>query len=211
MNKTLTIKVPNELWVNEFDKNLTKTYEYNGPATFWIVSKDENIAPTAYENEPETIEKELKHYINLDSATDEELALAIMIVHGAEAHEFIYSDEINHDGSIYKKIENPRLEDFYAAKFVEGKVVLEVIVKDPTLPNEQIAIERRDYVLKYTSTFDFDAEQKAKIDDFLSKINAYLETMKTVYPWKYVTIDKNEVPKIPLSLVQLFNSLPEIT
>lgn len=211
MKKTLTIKVPDELWVNKFEKNLTKTYEYDGPSSFWIVSKDENIAPTAYENEPEKNENELKHYINVESATDEELALAIMIVHGAEAYDFVYSDEINHDGSIYKKIENPRLEDFYAAKFVEGKVVLQVIVKDPTLPNEQIAIERRDYVLKYTATFDFDTEQQAKINDFLAKIDAYLETMKTVYPWKYVAIDKNEVPKIPVSLVQLFNALPEIT
>lgn len=211
MKKTLTIKVPDELWVNKFEKNLTKTFEYDGPASFWIKTRMEAITPSAFEEEPELIDPiEHKHFINIADATDEELAMAIMIVHGAEPYEFTYSDEVNHDGSVYKKIENPRVEDYYMAKFLGGKVQLELIVKDTTTQNEIIAVERRNYVLKYSDAFDFEPEQQTVIDDFLNRINSYLETMKTAYPWKYVELNKNEIPKIPLSLITLFNSLPEL-
>lgn len=211
MKKTLTIKVPDELWVNKFEKNLTKTYEYDGPAHIWILAKDENIAATAFENEPElTQPNEHKHYIDIANSTEEELACAIAVVHGPEPYEFIYSDQINHDGSIYKEITNPRLDHYYSPKLIEGKITLQLITKDPTLQNEIIAKERKEYVLKYMNTFEFDAEHKAKIDDFLTKINGYLETMQTVYPWKYVEIDKNEIPKIPTSLIQIFDALPDL-
>lgn len=211
MQKTLTIKVPDELWVNKFEKNQTKTYEYDGPESFWISIKDEHIALTAFEDEPTIIQStENKHFIDIANASEVELACAIMIVHGAESYEFVYSDKVNHDGSIYKEISNPRLEDYYSAKFIEGKIVLQVITKDPTLQNEIIARERRDYVLKYFNTFDFDEEDRAKIQNFLEKINTYLESMRNVYPWKYIEIDKNEIPKIPTSLIQVFNTLPEL-
>lgn len=211
MNKTLTIKVPDELWVNKFEKNLTKTFEYDGPASFWVKIRMDAIQPEAFEQEPVLIDlTEQKHFINIENATDAELALAIMIIHGAEPYEFTYSDEVNHDGSIYKKIENPRVEDYYMAKFFAEKVQLELITKDTTIQNEIIALERRNYVTKYSDAFDFEPQQQALIDDFLQRINTYLEAVKTAYPWKFVELSKNEIPKIPLSLVTIFNSLPEL-
>lgn len=211
MKKTLTINVPDELWVNSFEQNLTKTFEYDGPETIWFVSRGEFINPSFTTEEPETTDlTETVHVINIEDATDEELALAILLVHGAEEYEFTYVDEINHDGSIYKRIDNPRLEEYFSAKMLGGNIKLEPIVKDPLNPNEAIAKERKAYVLKYANAFEFDDSQDELINNYLNRIEEYLDIMKTAYPWKFIEMNKNEIPKIPVSLITLFNSLPEL-
>jgi hypothetical protein len=75
---------------------------------------------------------------------------------------------------------------------------------------KKIAKERLAIVKKYDIAYDFDAEDQTKIDTFISNINTYLDSIATAYPWKYITMDISEIPKIPASLQLLFNQLPEI-
>ena len=84
------------------------------------------------------------------------------------------------------------------------------IYKNTKTIAEEKAEKRIEYVKKYNDTYDFDADTQAIIDTFLSDMTAYMTTMSSVYPWKYVTIDENEIPKIPASIVTVFNTLPEV-
>lgn len=210
MKKTLVYSVPDELWVNSFEKKITKSFTYDGPSSFWIIVNNDNIVVSYNTEEPDITEYQSKYFIDLETGTDDELALAILLVHRSDTHEYSYLDETNHDNSVYQCISNPRLQDYYYPTYIGGKVFLNLIIKDPLNPNESIAKERKEYVEKYIHAFEFDTETKGIIDAYISNINEYLKLMETAYPWKYIQMDKNEIPKIPVSLITIFNSLPEL-
>jgi hypothetical protein len=213
MEKTVTIKIPNELWVDDFSANKTAPFTYSGPAKVWLVVQEDNtVHADYYEEEPVVQATQKTIEIDVASATQSELEAAIYAVMGSKEHTYTYTPELNHDGSTYQKINNPKLNDYYTLRYNPATgFELKSIVKDTTVSTEKIAKDRKAYVEKYSSAFEFSTEDTAKIEAYLTSINTYLEQLKTVYPWKYVEIDKNEVPKVPLSLVQLFNTLPAIS
>lgn len=212
MEKTVTVKIPNQLWVDDFSANKTAPFVYNGPAKVWLVVQEDNSVQTDYyEQEPTAQPTQKAIEIDIATATQDQLEAATFAVMGSKEHTYTYTPETNHDGSIYQRITNPKLNDYYTLRYNPSTgFELKTIVKDTTVLNEKIAKDRKDYVEKYSTAFEFSAEDEAKITTYLTAIDAYLEQLKTVYPWKYVQIDKNEVPKVPLSLVQLFNTLPTL-
>jgi len=211
MKKTLTIKVPNQLWVDDFTENKTAKFQYDGPSKIWVKSVNGTLVPTVYEEEPESDPTEATKIfpIEISTASETELAVAILLVHAPDPVEYVFEDEINYDGTVYGKITNPKLNDYYVASATSNELSIVVNTKDQTVQNEEIAIQRKNYVTKYTSVYSFDSADQAKIDAFLTEIDSYLESMKTVYPWKHVAFN-DDVPKIPVSIVSLFNSLPDL-
>ena len=53
MKKTLTVNIPDELWVDEFTKGLTAQYNYDGPSKIWVKTLESSISPQWFEAEPE--------------------------------------------------------------------------------------------------------------------------------------------------------------
>lgn len=218
MEKTLTLKVPNELWVNDFSQNKTTNYTYTGPDRVWLIVEVNTgtVFDKIYETKPDadTIgDKELLE-INISTASEAELAAVIGIKTKLSDAPYVYTyvDQTNHDGSIYKAISNPTIFDYYSIKYVPVQgILLEPIYKDPTNANMPLALERKNYVEKFANAFDFESADAAKITAFLTNINTYISTISTAYPWKFISVDKNEVPKIPVSLVSLFSTLPSLT
>jgi hypothetical protein len=205
MKKTINLNVPNELWVDDFSEGKTQSFTYDGPEKLWLSYAEDGQALSVSEQEPvggNRIE------INVSSASNEEMAAVILLTQNLTQYEYEFEDELNHDGSIYKKITNPKLSDFYQAFVLAEKVILKSVVKDSKNLNFEEAVYRKAYVKKYAETYDFELADKTQIDSFLTSIDAYIETIKTAYPWKYVTVDTNEIPKIPVSLVKLFSQLP---
>jgi hypothetical protein len=211
MDKTLTLKVPNELWVDNFSTNKTAQFTYSGPEKVWLtVDEQQTVTKQIYDIEPVTDKTKIE--INIATATDAELAAVIGIKQSILGnHVYTYTDEINSDGSIYKRINNPLITDYYEFKYntVSG-IELVLITKETKTPQEEIAQERKAYVEKYTSAFEFEVADKEKINAFINAIDNYLNNMKAVYPWKHITIDSSLIPKIPVSLVTLFASLPPL-
>ena len=211
MKKTLTIKVPNQLWVDDFTENKTETFQYDGPSKIWIKSVNGEITPNFYEEEPisESHEATIVFPIDISTATETELAVAILFVHGPDTVEYEFEDETNYDGTVYKKITNPKLNDYYTVSTVNNELRITVLTKNQTVINEEIAIQRKQYVTKYTTVYAFESADQLKIDSYLTEINSYLVAMQTVYPWKHIKF-ADDVPKIPVSIVSLFNSLPDL-
>lgn len=212
MEKILTLNVPNELWVNNFSENKTATYTYSGPSTVWLVIESNgSISDSVFDAEPETTKTKIE--VDIATANNATLAAVIGLKQNLDTdYEYTYTPETNHDGSVYQKIANPKVGDYYLFNYNTSQgVVLELIVKDPKISNWQIAQDRKAYVVKYDDAFDFETADQTKIDTYLAAINAYLTTIENAYPWKFITVNKSEVPKIPVSLTTLFSTLPDIT
>lgn len=217
MEKTLALKVPNELWVNEFSENKTVSYTYTGPDKVWLLAdvNSGSVYDSVYDTKPTEDIIGTKDLIEIDinSCTEAELAAVIAIntkVSGLYA--YTYTDKINHDSSIYKEITNPTVFDYYSIKYVPvSGIQLELNYKDPVNPNLSVALERKAYVQKFVDTFQFEAADYTSITEYLTSLNSYIEVIKIAYPWKFITVNKNEVPRVPIRLVTLFSSLPVLT
>lgn len=209
MQKTITVNVPDELWVDGFTQNKTAEFTYNGPDTIWAVIDNNFVSPTYYTEEPTNLPQgKTAKQIVLATASDAEVAAAIMLVNSADEHTYTYADETNHDGSVYKRITNPKLQDIYLVQAVGDTFSLVQVLKDKNNPLTTIAKQRLDYVKKYSDQYDFANSEETAINTYITTITNYLNTISTAYPWKYVTYDTAEVPKIPVQLVTLFNTLP---
>lgn len=223
MQKQFTVNVPDELWVDSWENELTASYTYEGPQYFYIAVDSNNhmrdIRHGDLENEAEPFsEDEIAKYeyiLTIDAEVNPEIA-SRLYMHEHIPHEF--EDVTNHDGSIYKKITNPCLKDYFTVLFrskpanpSEKEAFLSPIYKDTPNILHTTALARLASVKKYSDAYDFDTDDQAKIDTFIQTITAYIELVSTAYPWKYVTYNVSEVPKVPVALQLLFNQLPELS
>lgn len=213
MQKNVTVKVPNELWINDFSQNLTRQFTYDGPDKIWIIVSPNNVIngvsteqPVEGQFDPGSTVVE----IDISTASEDKLIAATLLISAKGNHTYTYEDEINHDGSIYKKITNPLLSDYYTLRFGHPDgFFLQPLLKDTKNPLIDVAVARKQYVEKFAAAFEFDAPTTSQINAYLLAIDTYIASITTAYPWKYVSYDKNEIPKIPVSLVTVFNSLPD--
>jgi hypothetical protein len=188
MSKTFTVQVPDQLWVDIWDTNKTESYTYSGPDTLYVLVSSENNEVIEWSLEP-IPSPENAIVVTVDATNSDNLPIAHYLHSDISEHEYTYEDETNHDGSVYQKITNPTIQDYFDILYDNDNGL-------------QLTL-----TLKQTKTI---AETQGIIDTFLSNMNDYMTKMSTVYPWKYVTIDENDIPKIPASLVSVFSTLPEM-
>jgi len=209
MEKTFTISVPDELWVDSWNTNKTESYNYSGPEKIWVLIERDNTPSDWSDKEISANEERGEIVKEIDAAVDTDIAY--YLVHTDEIWDYSYTTKINHDNSEYQEITNPRLHDYFELDHNIGQgLILNPKYKESTTIAEETAIKRLNYVKKYNDTYDFDTETQSTIDKFISETTAYLETMKPVYPWKYVTISHDDIPKVPASLITVFKELPEL-
>lgn len=211
MSKTFTVNVPDQLWVDLWNTNKTESYTYNGPDSWNVLV---NISTNEIMNwSTEAIETSSsdEDIIIVDATDTNSIAVAHFFDTIRSDHEYTYETETNHDGSTYENITNPTIQDYFDVVYDEDNgITLAPMYKNPKTIVEEKAESRLAYVEKYNNVYDFDTETQETIDNFIASINTYMESMSNVYPWKYVTIDENNIPKIPASLVSVFNTLPEV-
>lgn len=212
MENTFTINVPDQLWVDSWTNNKTETYTYSGPKHLYVLI-DDNLDSVLYfsleEIHPEDTSSNF--VIKIDTIDDTQKAIAHYFITQDNEHEYTHEDETNHDGTIYQKITNPLLRDYFDIMYDrEIGLSLYPIYKNLGTILEDKANIRLNYVKKYDDTYEFDNDTQIVIDAFLSSMNTYLTTMATAYPWKYIQINKTEIPKIPALLITIFSALPEL-
>jgi len=212
MEKTFTVNVPDDLWVDAWTENKTTSYTYNGPETLNVVVSLEGDFDVITWSDGEidrTIDEEKEQLVTIDANTD--TGVAYHFWHAADEWEYTYDTITNHDDSTHEEINNPRLRDIYDPKWTPADGwSLDPIYKATETLGEVLAQERLAYVVKYDDAYDFDADTQAIIDTFKTNVQTYLDSMATVYPWRYETLDQSAVPKVPATLVTVFNDLPHI-
>lgn len=211
MQKEFTINVPDQLWVDSWTENKTQTLTYDGPEKYYVIVTDQQ-GLTQWSAEPleADIEQRGNPFVVEVDAT-EHTDVAYWLLHHADPVEHEFIDEVNHDGSIFKKITNPSIRDIYFAQYDidQSKIVLLLITRRTTTYSEIQAQERLAYVNRYSEVYAFSDAVEAAIATFKSDTTTYLDSMKDIYPWKYVSISTNNVPRIPSIVVTEFAKLPE--
>ena len=211
MEKTLTIKIPNELWVNDFSENKTADFTYSGPDKVWFLVEKTGtnviVSPVTYTTEPQVLENQVAVPIEIATATDAELAAAIILQPELTPYQYTHTKQTNYDGSVYYAISNPKLNDYYDVTSSQtGSLSLISIAKNQPNPNLTPAVKKHQLIEKYLADHEFDTEDRAKVEAYLAVISDYVVKIKTAYMWKFVTIT-NDVPEIPADLMALFNTL----
>ena len=211
MQKEFTINVPDQLWVDSWTENKTQTLTYDGPEKYYVVVTDLQVL-TQWSQEPIEVDSEQRgNPFVVEVNATEQPDIAYWLLTHPEQVEYIFEDVVNHDGSIYKKITNPAIRDIYSAQYDvnQSKIVLLPIIKRTTTYPEIKAQERLAYVNRYSEVYAFSTEVEAAITAFKTDTAEYLESMKDIYPWKYVSISLDDVPRIPAIVVAEFAKLPE--
>jgi hypothetical protein len=211
MEKTLTIKIPNELWVNDFSENKTADFIYSGPDKIWFLVEKTGVSvmvsPVTYIAEPQVGENQVAVPVEIATATEAELAAAIILQPELAPHQYTHTKQINYDDSVYYAISNPKLNDYYdVVSSQTGVLSLVSIVKNEPNPNLTPALQKQQLIEKYLADNEFSAEDRTKVEAYLAVISAYVNKVKTAYKWKFITI-ANDVPEIPGELMALFNTL----
>jgi hypothetical protein len=214
MEKTLTIKIPNELWVNDFSENKTADFTYSGPDRVWLLVEKTGVSvtvnPVTYTAEPQVLENQVAVPIEIATANEAELAAAIILQPELTPHKYTHTKQINYDDSVYYAISNPKLSDYYdVASSQTGVLSLISIAKNEPNPNLMPALQKQQLVEKYLADHEFSAEDRAKVEAYLAVISSYVNKVKTAYKWKFTTI-ANDVPEIPAELMALFNTLTPV-
>jgi hypothetical protein len=212
MEKTFTINVPDEIWVDSWNNDKIETYTYTGPDTVYVLISDKtDDIVTWSEDLITTDENSLDFVVEIDATLETMTSVAHYIMSNGAEHEYVYKEVTNHDGSVHTQFTNPVIGDYFDVSYnrISG-VILEPVYKNIKTTAEEIAENRLAYVKKYDNIYDFGDTDQASIDAFVAKIDSYLTTMSDVFPWKYITIDNSNIPKVPVKLIQLFSTLPDI-
>jgi hypothetical protein len=205
MKKDFTINIPDEYWIDSWENNNSITYSYDGPEKIYVRKRQATIVDWSIEQIEATNEGETIIEIDATEQTD----VAHFMVSMSEDVVYEFENETNPDGSIYKRIINPKIQDLFYMFLDSGlnKILLKPIYKKTDSLATINARKKLDYVKKYNNTFEFETDIKTTIDKFISDTETYLIELSTVYPWKYIEIPDNS-PKIPTILIEKFASLP---
>lgn len=218
ITKNFTVNVPDELWIDSWESANTESYTYVGPDTLYLVYNPvRNMlirSPNGLDVEPDRL-RENEHLVAVDANTQPEVALCLLPRDPEYQHEF--EEQTNElDNSTWQKITNPHIQDWFTVSVSDTTIIpvtleLNPIYKELDTSVEEKARTRLAYVKKYSDAYDFDTDEQTKIDTFITDMETYLATYAPVCPWKFAEgVPEGNMPRIPVSLVSVFNSLPEI-
>lgn len=207
-----TVNVPDELWVDSWDNENTATYTYQGPDTVYAVIENGQVTTVSVE-ELSSDDYPNGNIITISATAQPDVADWIHPTPGDFSHTHV--TETNPDGSTWQKISNPGIRDWFEiapALPNENNFAVQLVanIKDPTTQYEIKARQRLAYVKKYDDAYEFDNDTQLLIDTFISNMTTYLNTYAPIYPWKYISVPAGDMPKIPATLITIFNSLPDI-
>jgi hypothetical protein len=128
MQKQFTIEIPDELYVNSWEEDLSATFTYNGPDTIYVVvsliKQDDNedveevFNFAFFEPVENPIFQDTEKYKIIEISAEQNTALAELLVQKNNSnYEYTYADEENFDGSIAPVITNPRITDYYTLNY----------------------------------------------------------------------------------------------
>ena len=205
ITSSFTHLLPTELFVAGISTNISGSYTYTGPEEFdvWINPQSGDITRIGVTvDPPNEAGADLRKTVNAKDSS--QLPIAYVCSH--QFHEnyqwdYTYTDEVQSNGDVYKKIDNPDLRDAYTVywDFANSKWAFKQILKKLTNPDADEAVRRRDFVKTYADQYDFGDTINTKIDHYLAGIGTYLTANPYHKTWKFVSLPDpvGTIPKIP--------------
>lgn len=214
MKKKYSYNIPDELYVNSFSSNLVYSNTYNGPDTLYALVED-NMPVLVWQDTAFTTE--YNHVVNkvveVDAGTYPEVAAYLTNMHDAE-FAYTYETITNIDGTTHDEISNPRLNDYYQLVYHESPDGINpwefrLITRMIDFAGEEQVRKDLEYVKSFADKYAYESADQKLIDNYIKAANDFLEAMAPLKPWHFIEPPKNiNVPKIPLALIKLFQSLP---
>lgn len=210
MIKEFTYPLPDELYVEGVSGKIVGTYTYSGPEKF-----DVHISDLGYVRDIDVqCDPELgpDYRKTIDANTHPEIAY--FFAHYFDEnwnYEYRYEDEIMENGDVYQKPLNPNLTDAYEIKYNFDSDDWEIlqIIKEQSNPSTIEAERRKEYVESFSSKYSFGAEVDAIIEQYLLKLETFIENNQPLKSWKYVNFEYKSVPKIPHTIAIEFAKIPK--
>ncbi|MBA10468.1 MAG: hypothetical protein CMC73_04610 [Flavobacteriaceae bacterium] len=211
ITKEFTVNVQDELWLNKWtdDPVNTATYTYTGTDTVWVAVHGDNI--TAFDTEKELPQDEHPNSTIIEIDCNDRPEIGQWMKPLADNFEYTYEDETQADGSVYKKITNPRLRDWKDLVVNSDGTDVELVplYKNEKTTHELILDKRLRWLEKYENTYDLDDDTKVLIAAFKTAASDYITANASVLPWKYITVAEGNLPKLPMAVVNLLKTLPD--
>lgn len=216
MQQDFTIRVPDQLWVDIWVNEVDVTFTYDGPDTVYAVVNSSRSQLHQVSGSEITSVPDDQEIITISATDYPEIAHAIMEIDSEDDYTYTYEDEAQFNGHAYQKITNPLLTDYFVleanpipADWAAARC-LRLTVKVKARENTALekAKARLAYVNTYATQYDFGSDQTT-IDNLITSLETHITTLETAYPWKFDVEPSTDIPKIPASVVALFNGLPE--
>lgn len=207
MKKKFTFKIPDEMWVDNFSKNLTASATYEGPDKIYVLISGNSVISWSPENY-EFYNKDTSEVIELDANVHTDVAYLIT----TPRPEIEYEDATNPDGTIYQVIKNPMMQDYYSLKYDEtaedgNPWILSLITRQRNIFEENRVKGELEIAENYKQNSTFDANTTKILDKYILDAKDYLEIIKQYYPWRYTEFNPPKGPKMPVELQQAFKNI----
>lgn len=210
MKKQFTYKIPDELYVNSFEKNLSYSGTYDGPDKLYVLVEDGGFVTRWGTSPTEEIYNSItSKEIELDPKVNPEVAFYLTQASDME-YVYTFTETKNPDGSIYNELANPKLKDYYWLVYHDNDThpwEFRLITKAIESGEEATIKENLAFVKQYSDKYSFDATNQKIIDTYIKNAEAYLNEVANYKPWKFVKFPSDNAPKLPVTLVTLFKSL----
>jgi hypothetical protein len=216
MQQDFTIRVPDQLWVDTWANEVDLTYTYDGPdAVYATVSSSRSQLHMVSRSEITNVPDD-QELITISATDYPEIAHAILEIDSEDSYTYTYTDEPQFNNHVYQRITNPQLTDYFVLESNpipadwDAQRCLRLTVKLKAAKNPALdkAKARLTYINTYATQYDFGSDQTA-IDNLITSLETHIAVLETAYPWKFDAEPSADIPKIPASVVALFNGLPE--
>jgi hypothetical protein len=204
------MKIPNEIYIDDFSENKTIEWEYIGPETLLIESIGAGGSLSIVEERRLFLgEGSLVQYVELDANARPDVAYYLITRPNLIEHTF--TDVINeYDGSVYKLVTNPRIQDYYQLWYdatMPDPWLFNLVVRQPYSTIELKVQNDRDSVTSKLSSVALPADVDAVYTAYLAECDAWLAEKEPLMPWKFVEFPAGNVPKIPYVLLKTISEL----
>ena len=208
MIQQFTLKIPNEIFIDNFSENKTITLEYNGPETLLIEIDGQGTVFKIVDEPRILIEPDQMSYVELKAS--EHIQAAYYISTAGKPFTIEHEDIVNPDGSIYTAISNPRIQDYYSLRYSKGTVDLWEFTLITRSMNSTIELkilnEKNDIVSKLKAV-ELPDDLQTVSDNYITAADQWLAEKAALCPWKYIEFPTGVTPKVPLALIRLVKEL----
>lgn len=208
MKKTFTMRIPNEIYIDDFSENKTVEYEYDGPETLLIETYGDGGCLSIVEERKENPSPEII-YVEIDANID--TAAAYYLVTRGNLIEIETAESINeYDGSVYVYQSNPRIQDYYQLWYDRGnpdRWTFNLITRGMYTTIELKIKNELDNIKAKLGTVYLPDDIYQVYTAYVTDCEAWLAEKAPLHPWKFVEFPAGNVPKVPLVLIKTINEL----
>jgi hypothetical protein len=208
MIQQFTLKIPNEIFIDNFSENKTITLEYNGPETLLIEVDGQGTVFKIVDEPRILLEPDQLSYVELNAS--EHIEAAYYITSANKPFTIEHEDIVNPDGSIYTAISNPRIQDYYSLRYSKGTVdmwELTLITRSMNSTIELKILNEKNNIVAKLKAVELPDDLQTVYDNYITTADQWLADKASICPWKYIEFPAGVTPKVPLSLIRLIKEL----